>query len=136
MIPVAWSAGRIPWGSHRGFDLYAAPVTIWSPSGVVGTIRGIDMARIILCSKFKKELPGLEKPPFAGEMGKRIFESVSQEAWNQWSKDVQIKVLNEYRLNMADPRDYKVLVEQMLRFLGLEEGGVAEVENAERGRRQ
>jgi hypothetical protein len=37
---------------------------------------------------------------------------------------------------MADPRDYKVLVDQMLRFLGLEEGGVAEVENAERGRKQ
>jgi Fe-S cluster biosynthesis and repair protein YggX len=49
---------------------------------------------------------------------------------------MQIKVLNEYRLNMADPRDYKVLVDQMTRFLGLEEGSVAEVENAERGRKQ
>lgn len=94
------------------------------------------MARTVLCSKFKKELPGLEKPPFAGEMGRRIFDTVSAEAWNQWSADVQIKVLNEYRLNMADPRDYKVLVDQMLRFLGLEEGNVAEVENADRGRKQ
>jgi Fe-S cluster biosynthesis and repair protein YggX len=89
-----------------------------------------------MCSKFKKELPGLDKPPFPGEMGKKIFENVSKEAWTQWSTDVQIKVLNEYRLNMADPKDYKVLVDQMLRFLGLAEGGVAEVENAERGRRQ
>ncbi len=94
------------------------------------------MARTVLCSKFKKELPGLEKPPFGGEIGKRIFDSVSAEAWNQWSKDVQIKVLNEYRLNMGDPRDYQVLVDQMLRFLGLEQGSVAEVENSERGRRQ
>ena len=94
------------------------------------------MARVVFCSKYKKELPGLEKPPFAGEVGKRIFESVSAEAWSQWSTDVQIKVLNEYRLNMADPRDYKVLVDQMMRFLGLEEGSVAEVENAERGRNQ
>jgi Fe-S cluster biosynthesis and repair protein YggX len=94
------------------------------------------MSRQVFCSKFKKELPGLDKPPFSGAMGQRIFENVSQEAWNQWSKDVQIKVLNEYRLNMADPRDYKVLVDQMLRFLGLEEGSVAEVENSERGRRQ
>ena len=94
------------------------------------------MARTVQCAKFKKELPGLEKPPFGGELGKRIYESVSQEAWDQWNKDVQIKVLNEYRLNMADPRDYKVLVDQMLRFLGLEEGNVAEVENSERGRRQ
>jgi Fe-S cluster biosynthesis and repair protein YggX len=94
------------------------------------------MARTVVCSKFKKELPGLEKPPFSGEMGKKIFDSVSAEAWKQWSSDIQIKVLNEYRLNMADPRDYKVLVDQMLRFLGLEEGSVAEVENADRGRKQ
>ena len=94
------------------------------------------MARTVVCSKFKRELPGLEKAPFAGDMGKKIYESVSQEAWDQWNKDAQIKVLNEYRLNMGDPRDYKVLVDQMLRFLGLEEGEVAEVENSERGRRQ
>jgi Fe-S cluster biosynthesis and repair protein YggX len=89
-----------------------------------------------MCSKFKKELPGLEKPPFPGELGKKIYENVSKEAWALWNSDVQIKVLNEYRLNMADPRDYQVLVDQMLRFLGLAEGSVAEVESAERGRRQ
>lgn len=94
------------------------------------------MSRTVVCSKYQKELPGLEKPPFGGEMGKLIFEKVSAQAWNEWSKDVQIKVLNEYRLNMADPRDYQVLVDQMKRYLGLEEGAVAEVENAERGRRQ
>ena len=94
------------------------------------------MARTVLCSKFKKELPGLEKPPFSGDMGNKIYEKVSAEAWNQWNKDVQIKVLNEYRLNMGDPRDYKVLVDQMMRFLGLEDGAVAEVENSERGRCQ
>jgi len=93
------------------------------------------MSRMVLCSKFKKELPGLEKPPFGGEVGKMVYERVSAEAWTQWSKDMQIKVLNEYRLNMADPRDYKVLVDQMMRFLGLEEGSVAEVENADRGRK-
>jgi len=94
------------------------------------------MPRTVLCAKFHKELPGLEKPPFGGEIGTKIFERVSQQASDQWSKDVQIKVLNEYRLNMGDPRDYKVLVDQMLRFLGLEDGAVAEVENSERGRRQ
>ena len=93
------------------------------------------MSRKVLCAKFKKELPGLEKPPFGGDVGKMIYERVSAEAWQQWSTDMQIKVLNEYRLNMADPRDYKVLVDQMMRFLGLEEGRVAEVENADRGRK-
>lgn len=94
------------------------------------------MSRIVLCSKYKKELPGLEKPPFSGDIGIKIFESVSEQAWSEWSKDVQMKVLNEYRLNMADPKDYQVLVDQMLRYLGLTEGNMAEVENAERGRRQ
>lgn len=94
------------------------------------------MSRTVFCSKFKKELPGLEKPPFAGDVGKRIYESVSAEGWKQWSTDVQIKVLNEYRLNMSNSQDYKILVDQMMRFLGLEEGSVAEVENSERGRKQ
>ncbi len=94
------------------------------------------MSRKVLCAKFKKELPGLEKPPFAGAIGQMIFDRVSADAWEQWNKDMQIKVLNEYRLNMADPRDYKVLVDQMMRFLGLEDGSVAEVENADRGRNQ
>ncbi len=94
------------------------------------------MTRKVFCSKFKQELPGLEKPPLRGPIGQLIFERVSADAWNQWHTDWQIKVLNEYRLNMADKGDYQKLVQQMLRFLGLEEGGVAEVENAERGRKQ
>ena len=94
------------------------------------------MSRTVMCSKFQRELPGLEKPPFGGDLGKKIFDNVSQQAWDEWSKDMQMKVLNEYRLNMADAKDYKVLVEQMLRFLGLTEGTIAEVENSERGRRQ
>lgn len=93
-----------------------------------------NVKRVVVCRKFNKELPGLEKPPFAGDVGKQIFEHISAEAWNQWRNDMQIKVLNEYRLNMADPKDYKVLVDQMMRFLNLTEGAVAEVENADRGR--
>ena len=92
--------------------------------------------RMVFCAKFKRELPGLEKPPRKGPLGELIFERVSAEAWQQWSQDIQMKVLNEYRLNMADLNDRKKLEQQMLRFLGLEEGSVAEVENAERGRKQ
>lgn len=90
--------------------------------------------RMVHCKKFGKELPGLEKPPFSGDMGQRIYESVSEQAWRMWRDDMQIKVLNEYRLNMGDPKDYEKLVQQMLRFLNLESGDVSEVENAERGR--
>lgn len=92
-------------------------------------------ARMVQCIKFGKELPGLEKPPFSGEVGQRIFETVSEQAWKMWRDDMQIKVLNEYRLNMGDPKDYETLVKQMMLFLNLESGAVAEVENAERGRK-
>ena len=90
-------------------------------------------SRKVTCKKLGKELDGLEKPPFGGEVGKLIFEHISADAWRMW-QDMQIKVLNEYRLNMGDKKDYEILVDQMLRFLNLKEGAVAEVENANRGR--
>ena len=92
------------------------------------------MERLVHCVKLKKELPGLEKPPFKGEVGQKIFDHISQQAWDMWRNDMQIKVINEYRLNMGDKCDYDVLVEQMLLFLNLKEGKTAEVENAQRGR--
>jgi Fe-S cluster biosynthesis and repair protein YggX len=91
--------------------------------------------RLVFCAKFQKDLPGLEKPPFSGEAGKLIFEKISAQAWKLWKDDMQIKVLNEYRLNMADKNDYQKLVDQMYLFLNLKEGSVVEVENAERGRK-
>ena len=95
-----------------------------------------DRSRMVNCVKLGKELPGLEKPPFPGEIGQKIYDKVSAQAWSMWRDDMQIKVLNEYRLNMGDPKDYQVLVDQMLLFLNLKEGQVVEVENAERGRQE
>lgn len=92
--------------------------------------------RLVKCLKLNKELPGLEKPPFPGEIGQKIYDRISLEAWKMWRDDMQIKVLNEYRLNMGDKTDYAVLVEQMLMFLNLKDGTVADVENAERGKGQ
>jgi Fe-S cluster biosynthesis and repair protein YggX len=92
------------------------------------------MTRTVHCSKFLVEKPGLEKPPFKGPVGQLIFERVSEEAWRAWRDDMQIKVLNEYRLNMGDPNDYGVLIKQMYLFLGLEEGQVASVGDEVRGR--
>ncbi len=90
--------------------------------------------RKVMCLKFGEELQGLSKPPFAGEMGQKIYDNISEKAWKMWNEDMQIKVLNEYRLNMGDPADYQKLVDQMFLFLNLKEGDVVEVENAERGR--
>lgn len=89
--------------------------------------------RIITCKKLGKQLKGLDKPPFPGPVGKQIFDEISEEAWTQW-KDLQIKIINEYRLNLADKKDYEVLLGQMMTFLGLKSGEVKEVENADRGR--
>lgn len=91
--------------------------------------------RMVMCKKLGKELPGLERPPFPGEIGQQIFDSISKQAWTMWKDDMQIKVLNEYRLNMANPKDYQALIDQMMVFLNLKSGSSAEVENAERGRR-
>lgn len=92
-------------------------------------------SRTVHCVKLGEDLPGLEKPPFPGDIGAKIFEKVSAKAWSMWKEDMQIKVLNEYRLNLGDRKDYQVLVDQMLLFLNLKEGVVAEVENADRGRK-
>ena len=75
--------------------------------------------RLVFCKKLQKELPGLEKPPFSGEIGEKIFNEVSQEAWSMWKNDIQLKVINEYRLNLGDKNDYETLIEQMQLFLNL-----------------
>ena len=91
--------------------------------------------RTVNCKKLGRLAPGLSKPPFGGDIGKLIFENVSAEAWKSWSEDMQIKVINEYRLNMGKKEDYEVLVKQMLAFLNLSGDKIVEVENAERGRK-
>ena len=70
------------------------------------------MARTVKCVKLGREAEGLEHPPYPGPLGKRIWESVSREAWAQWLKQ-QTMLVNENRLNLADQRARKYLQEQM-----------------------
>ena len=70
------------------------------------------MTRIVNCVKLGKPAEGLDFPPYPGELGKRVFENVSKEAWGGWLKQ-QTMLINEYRLNMADPKARKYLAEQM-----------------------
>ena len=94
--------------------------------------------RVVNCKKMGKELPGLEQPPFEGDLGEMIFAEVSKEAWALWNDDMMIKVINEYRLNLADEDHHNVLLNQMKAFLNLgEQDGetnVLEVENPDRGK--
>ena len=73
------------------------------------------MARMIHCIKLGKEAEGLDFPPLPGELGRRIFESVSKEAWQQWQRH-RTMLLNENRLSLADPRARKYLQTQMEQY--------------------
>jgi len=91
--------------------------------------------RIVQCVKLGKEASGLAAPPFSGELGEEIFNNVSAEVWKQWSEDVMIKIINEYRLDLSDAKQYEILLQQMRAFLGLDQSKkVLEVENEARGK--
>ena len=76
------------------------------------------MARTVQCVYLKKEAEGMDFPIYPGELGKRIYENVSKEAWGQWIR-LQTMLVNENRLNLADPKARKYLAEQMERhFFG------------------
>lgn len=90
--------------------------------------------RMVQCAKLGKTLPGLDKPPFNDPLGLVIYERVSAEAWKSWKEEMMIKVINEYRLNLAEAEDYNALLQQMSIFLGLGEGAAFEVENPDRGK--
>jgi Fe-S cluster biosynthesis and repair protein YggX len=62
-----------------------------------------------------KEADGLKVPPYPGELGKRIFDNVSQEAWQQWLAH-QTMLINEYRLTPIEPKARKFLEEEMEKF--------------------
>src|SRR5437870_5366395 len=64
----------------------AAPVQVGNTSG-----------RTVFCQKFQKELPGLDAPPWPGELGQRIYENISAQAWKLWEERMKM-ILNEYRL--------------------------------------
>jgi Fe-S cluster biosynthesis and repair protein YggX len=70
------------------------------------------MARMVKCIKLGREAEGLDFPPYPGELGKRIFENVSKEAWQGWVKH-QTMLVNENRLSLADIKARKWLAEQM-----------------------
>jgi len=73
------------------------------------------MGAMVNCVKMKRELEGLDKPPYPGDLGQRVFENVSKEGWAEWLKH-QTMLLNEYRLSPIDPKARKFLEEQMDKF--------------------
>lgn len=73
------------------------------------------MPRTVQCVKLGRTLPGLDKPPFPGELGQRIYDNISKEAFEMWNAQSTL-IINHYGLNMADPESRKILREQMEEF--------------------
>ena len=73
------------------------------------------MARMVKCVKLGKEAEGLDYPTYPGELGKRIWESVSKEAWKLWLAH-QTMLMNEYRINPMDPKARKMIEREMEKY--------------------
>jgi len=73
------------------------------------------MSRTVQCVVLKCEAPGLDRPPYPGPLGQRIFEHVSREVWERWRAH-QTMLINEYRLSPVEPKSRKFLEEEMEKF--------------------
>lgn len=73
------------------------------------------MARTVNCVKLGREADGLDRPTYPGDLGKRIYQNVSKEAWQSWMGH-QTMLINEYRLTPVDPKARKFLEEEMEKF--------------------
>ncbi|MFV1982234.1 MAG: oxidative damage protection protein [Thiohalomonadales bacterium] len=73
------------------------------------------MSRMVECILLKKQAEGLDRSPYPGELGQRIFDNVSKEAWQQWLAQ-QTMLMNEKRLSPMNPDDRKFLESEMEKF--------------------
>ncbi len=73
------------------------------------------MARMVQCIKLGREAEGLDFPPLPGELGKKVYENVSKEAWQAWLRH-QSMLINENRLNLADSRARQYLTQQLQNY--------------------
>jgi Fe-S cluster biosynthesis and repair protein YggX len=73
------------------------------------------MSRIVKCALLGVDAEGLDRPPYPGELGQRIYDNVSKEAWQRWRRH-QTMLINEYRLSPIEPKARKFLVAEMEKF--------------------
>ncbi len=81
--------------------------------------------RMVMCKKLGKELPGLTRQPYKNDLGKRIYEEVSQEAWNGWIKD-SVKFINTYRVDTTTAEGRKFMFDQAEVYFGFKDGALAD----------
>ena len=73
------------------------------------------MARMVNCVKLSKELPGLPFKPFQDELGQRIYDNVSMEAWRMWIEHSKM-IVNEYRIDLASAQGQKLMLDQAEKY--------------------
>jgi Fe-S cluster biosynthesis and repair protein YggX len=73
------------------------------------------MARMVHCVKLGRESEGLEKPPLKGELGNRIFDNISKEAWRMWLEHSKM-LINEYRLDLTSEQGQKLWIEELEKY--------------------
>ncbi len=83
------------------------------------------MSRVVQCAKLNKEADGLDRLPYPGDLGQRVYDNISKEAWQLWLNQQTI-LINEYRLSLMEPKSREFLEEQMVKFL-FEGGGATPV---------
>ncbi|HEX4348413.1 MAG TPA: oxidative damage protection protein [Vicinamibacterales bacterium] len=71
--------------------------------------------RMVFCKKFQKELPGLDAPPWPGELGQRVYDNISLDAWKLWEDRMKM-ILNEYRLMPWQKEAQELVARQMDEF--------------------
>ena len=77
--------------------------------------------RTVACVKFQRRMPGLDEPPWPGELGQRIYENVSADAWKLWEERMKM-LLNEYRLMPWQKEAQQLVARAMEEFFFGEEG--------------
>ena len=96
-------------GSLLGYD---HPMANCGPAPQPSAPIGNKSGRTVHFVKFQKDLPGLDAPPWPGELGQRVFEKVSVQAWKLWEERMKM-ILNEYRLMPWQKEAQEIIAKQM-----------------------
>ena len=78
----------------------------------------MSVENLVFCKKFNKELPSLATAPLLGNVGQVILKNCSRDAWNEWL-EVQIKIINEERLDLSEKSAKERLYNAMINFLNI-----------------
>ena len=73
------------------------------------------MSRTVHCIKLGVDAEGLDRPPYPGPLGQRIYEQVSKRAWQEWVAH-QTRLINEYRLALGEAKARKFLADEMQKY--------------------